>query len=70
MAQYRYATNGEPVKCVNCGNLEFKRRPPEGKNSDMAPYECGRCHFISWFPADFAPQEDSEKDGKPDVIAL
>lgn len=57
MTAYYYRTNGEEVKCVNCGNTEFNRLSPMGENGDLVPYECARCHFVAWFPAAFAPGE-------------
>lgn len=52
MAAYYYQTNGEEVQCVNCKNKEFSRLDPVG---GIIPYECGRCHFVSWFPEYMAP---------------
>lgn len=56
MATYYYQTNGEEMKCVNCGNHDFVRREPmNGGDGAFVPYECARCHFVSWFPAEIAP---------------
>jgi len=57
MSVYYYKTNGEEVKCVNCKNTDFKRLSEGGKPGDLVPYECTRCHFVSWFPGEFAPAE-------------
>ncbi len=54
MSDFKYKTNGEELTCVNCKNTEFKRLAPA---NGLVPYECQRCHFVSWFPEDFAPTE-------------
>ncbi len=56
MSELTYQTNGEEVKCVNCKNTEFKRLQPV---NGIVPFECQRCHFVSWFPEQIAPAEKS-----------
>ncbi|MCC8109195.1 MAG: hypothetical protein LIQ30_09170 [Planctomycetes bacterium] len=58
MPEFIYKTNKEPVKCVNCGNIEFIRQQPV---NGMVPYECQRCHFVSFFGGEFAPEETAAK---------
>ncbi len=58
MAEYYYKTNGEEVKCVNCVNKHFLKRP---QGNDLVAYECASCHFVTWFPVGFAPEEKIEK---------
>jgi hypothetical protein len=54
MSEFSYQTNGEEVKCVNCKNGDFKKLP---SINGLAPLECQRCHFVSWFPEKIAPVE-------------
>ncbi len=54
MSEYTYQTNGEELKCINCKNTEFKQLP---QVNGITPFECQRCHFVSWFPEQIAPQE-------------
>ena len=54
MSKFVYQTNGEELKCINCGNEDFKRLDPE---NGLTPFECQRCHFVSWFPDLIAPKE-------------
>ncbi len=62
MAEYFYKTNNEKLQCVNCGNTEFTRHMPEpGKDVSFVPYECERCHFVSWFPEVYAPGAEDAK---------
>lgn len=64
MSTYYYKTNGEEVKCVNCGNTDFSKgpaQPQNGSRQGYVPYECDRCHFVAWFPADFAPGAEAPK---------
>ena len=58
MPVFYYQTNGEELHCVNCKNGEFMRL--ESSNG-LIPYECQRCHFISWFPEAVAPAETPPK---------
>lgn len=53
MSAYYYKTNGEEVRCVNCGNIDFTQK--KGGGTSFVAYECSRCHFVSWFPEEFAP---------------
>ncbi len=54
MPEFIYKTNKELVKCVNCGNVEFIQHQPL---TGMVPYECQRCHFVSFFGGGFAPEK-------------
>lgn len=56
MSGFKYQTNGEELKCVNCKNDDFKRLTPA---NGLVPYECLRCHFVSWFPENIAPVDNS-----------
>lgn len=58
MATYYYRTNKEEVKCVNCGNTDFNRIDSAADDGKLVAYECTRCHFVSWFPKEFAPDVD------------
>ncbi len=62
MAEIYYKSNGEKVKCVNCGNTEFTRRDPVNGQKGMTPYECDCCHFISWFASEHAPEEEPSQN--------
>lgn len=58
MSAYYYQTNSEEVACVNCKNTDFKRLTPI---NGLVPYECQRCHFVSWFPETIAPADKPPK---------
>lgn len=54
MSEFLYKTNGEELKCVNCKNGDFNKL---ASVSGLSPFECQRCHFVSWFPDNMAPAE-------------
>jgi len=60
MSSYFYKTNGEEVRCVNCGNMDFTQK--DEKQMHLTAYECNRCHFVSWFPGEYAPGSGKAKE--------
>lgn len=60
MSSYSYTMNGEEVRCVNCGNMDLPPQNSEQMHHFMV-YECTHCHFVSWFPDEFASESGKAK---------